>query len=1015
MEVHNVKYNEVNKLLNDLYSKYININNSADIRTPFIRETLTKISEGDIKEVDFGKKFDGTTVVKNYNIDKSSFTDLIREAIYCKLGNIVADEFSAIDNTKNSKGYLKFVKSGTTQEEGKVRIDRNTDIRNNIICSINLINVFIDILEAYKNFMDNQQNLAHLKKQVNNIIIVNKNARKMDDYSSPAPSNLGYWVDGDSGGSNKLATSTLFLSIDSYQITESDSNYDNTNKLLQDFIVKYHIKTNSINKNNASYASSEIRTTHSDSKGLINSANQVVNSLATPVDYITGIVLTKTAEGTPIVKRAKDSDDLTKDFNLNDIDNTKIEASVDTSGINEVLLKRDKELFKDFLNMIVNLDLINRRTQIKGMLTYFKIIKEYLYIAITTGNLLFNSYYNTINISTDGDPQYPTDFTNRSVSGKYSGYAIKYLTKSDILSESNNIYTNNQTSSSDKVESIEPATDENPAIKSDRLKKSIFGLAKEENDKDGGYIQKIIENIQDLQNIGAEETGMSMSSTFDFSDSGFIALIETDRTIRITSRAGFLINQRPASNSYRLDTIIYASNPDGSNTDNTSFTSDTTFDISLVNDAVSDGNMSNRIKNYLIDKNVNKLSKEYIIKINNISYELEQIDISADNKFELVIKARLRYPTQSSSPHLNSIPILQLPYNKVTLFDSDNKYLGSGVNNPDRYYRSLDSAKGCKIYFHNMASASGEVDNKVKLNIKSSLDYKTGYIGNIESIKSINYSINANESRIKNAKTLYDLNKSKYNVIYYQLISYIVILAGIIVALILTNTMNMAKPITKLIASVCFGIVVLQFVTYYILNVLYIEAFTTSNVVEKFSQIYQQPIISGKAIMEFTSNSVGNYPEQKVKFVQNQLILLNNNIIHALELSNVAVGQASSNEAYTKLLDITEFERISRGNTNSILAIQSDGSKMHIDLLKYSTAVHAINIKTVLMLSLAIVGLFTINVYTDGKNMEKLAFIGGFILIIILAYYLIYSNSVVRTRSNNVYWGKEHKTNYSDF
>jgi hypothetical protein len=1013
MEVHNVKYDEVNKLLNDLYSKYININNSADIRTPFIRETLTKISEGDINEVDFGKKIDtdGTTVLKNYNIDKSSFTDLIREAIYCKLGNIVADEVSAIDNTKNSKGYLKFVKSGTLVA-GKVRIEKNIDIRNNIICSINLINVFIDILEAYKNFMDDQRNLAHLKKQVNNIIIVNKNARKYDDYSSTAPSNLGYWVDGDSGsGSNKLATSTLFLSIDSYQVT--GSNYDNTNKLLHDFIVKYDIINNIINDNDSSYATSEITSAHSSTNGLINSSGEVVGASNSAVDYITGIVLTKTDEGTPIVKRAKNSDDLTKDFNLNDIDNTKIEASADDSDIYEVLLKRDKELLKDFLNMIVNLDLVNRRTQIKGMLTYFKIIKEYLYIAITTGNLLFNSYYNTINISTQDDPQYPTDFTNTS--SPTSGYAIKYLTESDILSESNSIYTNNQTSSSDNVESIEPADSTNPADIPLRLKKSIFGLAKEENDKDGGYIQKIIENIQDLQNIGAEETGMSMSSTFDFSDSGFIALIENDSTIRIKSRADFLINQRPVSNSNSLSSIIYASSPDGEKTGNTNFTDDTTFDVSLVNTAVSDGNMSNRIKNYLIDKNVNKLSKEYIIKINNISYELEKIDISADDKFELVIKARLRYPTQSSSPHLNSIPILQLPYNKVTLFDSDDNYLGSGVNNPDRYYRSLESARGCKIYFHNMASASGEVDNKVKLNIKSSLDYKTGYIGNIESIKSINYSINANESRIKNAKTLYDLNKSKYNVIYYQLISYIVILAGIIVALILTNTMNMSKPITKLIASVCFGIVVLQFVTYYILSVLYIEAFTTSDVVEKFSQYYEPPNIVGSSIMEFTSNSEGNYPEQKVKFVQNQLILLNNNIIHALELSNVAVGQASSNEAYTKLLNITEFERVSRGNTNSILAIQSDGSKMHIDLLKYSTAVHTINIKTVLMLSLAIVGLFTINVYTDSKYMENLAFVGGFILIIILAYYLIYSNSVVRTRSNNVYWGKEHKTNYSDF
>ena len=167
--------------------------------------------------------------------------------------------------------------------------------------------------------------------------------------------------------------------------------------------------------------------------------------------------------------------------------------------------------------------------------------------------------------------------------------------------------------------------------------------------------------------------------------------------------------------------------------------------------------------------------------------------------------------------------------------------------------------------------------------------------------------------------------------------------------------------------------------------------------------------------MEFTSDSNNKYPEQKVEFVQNQLILLNNKIIQALELANVGVGQASSSDAYTKLLNITEFERVSRGNISNILALQNDGSKMHIDLLKYSTNVHSINIKTVLMLSLAIVGLFTINVYTDGKYMEKLAFVGGFILIIILAYYLIYSNSVVRTSSNNFYWGKEHKSIYTNF
>jgi hypothetical protein len=441
-----------------------------------------------------------------------------------------------------------------------------------------------------------------------------------------------------------------------------------------------------------------------------------------------------------------------------------------------------------------------------------------------------------------------------------------------------------------------------------------------------------------------------------------------------------------------------------------------------MSDLTTGSQMPNKVKNFINNLDANNLSKNYIININNTSYPIKKIITDSSKTYvEFLISARLIYPTQSSK-ELNDVPILTLPYDKVTLFDSNDVYLGTGDTSsgnavPERFFKSFDDAKGSQVLFHNLDSSSSVpgVDNKVKLTIKKPLDYKAGYINNIDSIKSINYSINANESRIKNARTIYDLNKSKNDVLYYQLISYIVILAGIIVALILTNTMNMAKPVTKLVASVCFGIVVLQFVTYYILSVLYVEAFTTENIIEKFSQrTYQLPIIIEGATMEFTSTDDGKYPEQKVEYVQNQILLLNNKIIQALELSNVGVAQASSSDAYTKLLNITEFERVSRGNINSILALQSDGSKMHIDLLKYSTSVHAVNIKTVLMLSLAIVGLFTINVYTDGKYMENLAFVGGFILIIILAYYLIYSNSVVRTRSNNVYWGKEQKTDYSD-
>ena len=221
----------------------------------------------------------------------------------------------------------------------------------------------------------------------------------------------------------------------------------------------------------------------------------------------------------------------------------------------------------------------------------------------------------------------------------------------------------------------------------------------------------------------------------------------------------------------------------------------------------------------------------------------------------------------------------------------------------------------------------------------------------------------------------------------------------------------------KLVSSVCFGIVVLQVVTYYILGVLYIENFTQANIIENFGTLEDLTMnidTAGQTTKEFIVDGTSDHGGKKKEYVNNQLLLLNSKIIKAVELSNVSVGQGDATSAYTTLLGNTSSERARRARVNSILSSESDGSLMHIDLLKYSASVYGVYIKTVLMVGLAITALFTINLYTDNKYMENIAFVGTFILVVIFAYYLIYSNAVVRTKSNNVYWGKENKSQYTD-
>lgn len=994
MNVHNVKYNEINKLLSNIYSKYININNLADTRTPFIKETLKKINAEDIQDVDFG------ILDSNYNIDKTSFTKLINEIIYCNLGNINVDKSNNVDNTNKTKGYLKFVISDTKTETGKVNIVKNNNVTNNIISSMHLVNVFIDILEAYNSFLNEIANLEHFKKKINNIIIVNKNARKSSD-KSLLDANYGYWID--SGKEPyKPVISSLYLSINSYSF---DSDDNNTNQLFHDFIVDYDATMGAVSNSMNSHYNSTNEITD-ENKPLFNSGF-IQNNTGSKTNIITGIVINIPPDGRPVIKKDKNLVNPEDDIVLNDILNT----NINNTTLHEALLERNKRLLKDFLNLIINFDLVNRRTQIKGLLTYFKVIKEYFYIALTSGNLLFNSYFNKIDINYSTGEVLAEDMT--SIDSGDNGFAIKYLDNSQIEKIVKQIYTDGTNAN---IEIPKPSSSKGT------YQDSIFGTAKSENDNE--YMNKIIKNLSELQELGAKSANISNATKQDISDKGFVAIVENSTTIKIKSRVDLLnkllvgesggspASERPTD---KLSNVTNISLPDGDNVGGTPINGDDSFKLDNLTNSNSE--LPINVKRFIDNLDSNNLSKNYIISINNTTFPIKEI-IAKNNKtdVELLISARLLYPTQNSDD-LKDIPVLTLPYNKITLFDDKYAYMGSSSSSPERYFSSLEDAKGKSILFHSLKLVSVDygVDNKVTLTIKKPLDYKSGYVNNLEAIKTINYDIKSNESRIKNAKTLFDLNKSKYNVLYYQLISYIVILACIIFTLILTNTMNMDKPVTKLVACVCFGIVVLQFVTYYILSVLYIEAFTLDNVVENFSQTYPYPNIVSGSTMEFTSDSNNKYPEQKVEFVQNQLILLNNKIIQALELANVGVGQASSSDAYTKLLNITEFERVSRGNISNILALQNDGSKMHIDLLKYSTNVHSINIKTVLMLSLAIVGLFTINVYTDGKYMEKLAFVGGFILIIILAYYLIYSNSVVRTSSNNFYWGKEHKSIYTNF
>jgi len=143
---------------------------------------------------------------------------------------------------------------------------------------MHLVNVFIDILEAYNSFLNEIANLEHFNKKINNIIIVNKKARNSSYYGKD-DANYGYWID--SGKKDfKPVISSLYLSINSY----SGDIY--TNKLFHDFIVDYDATIGAVSNSQYNYTN-EIDDVN---KGLFKSG-LIQNKAGSGTNIITGIVI----------------------------------------------------------------------------------------------------------------------------------------------------------------------------------------------------------------------------------------------------------------------------------------------------------------------------------------------------------------------------------------------------------------------------------------------------------------------------------------------------------------------------------------------------------------------------------------------------------------------------------------------------------------------------------------------------------------------------------------------------
>jgi hypothetical protein len=386
-------------------------------------------------------------------------------------------------------------------------------------------------------------------------------------------------------------------------------------------------------------------------------------------------------------------------------------------------------------------------------------------------------------------------------------------------------------------------------------------------------------------------------------------------------------------------------------------------------------------------------------------------------------------------------------YDKIKKFiDDDNTY---AFNNGYRIYFEQTSFKVQKFSHHNDTASptpNKRIDIELvqdktisptlytKLNVPSpttnqphpvyiykitSKDIDKDYNAIVKNTNTVEENISMYKTKIKNNTTLYELHKSRNNLLYNQVLSYLIIVAVIISILVIINVANVEKPLIKSITLACLAVIIILFMSYYIMNTLYIE--------EGFSQGSASSSYSGYELCNSKQCKItdgttgggdikqeGHIALQKIK-KDNVKIFLEENAKN-LTLMIILEGPKITNDSLKgnneKLVAISKNIYNDKLYLKDVLYSKKSDSEMNVDVLKYENKNYDIYIVCVLFLALIMVGSYTINIYTDNKYLDLLILIMVILFVCLFTYFVLYTNRVVRTVSTNYYWGNEYENQY---
>jgi hypothetical protein len=300
----------------------------------------------------------------------------------------------------------------------------------------------------------------------------------------------------------------------------------------------------------------------------------------------------------------------------------------------------------------------------------------------------------------------------------------------------------------------------------------------------------------------------------------------------------------------------------------------------------------------------------------------------------------------------------------------------------------------------------------------TSKDIDKDYNNIVSNTDDVEQNINMYKTKIKNNTTLYELHKSRNNLLYNQVLSYLIIVAIIISILVIINVAAVEKPLIKSITLGCFAAIIILFMSYYIMNSVYIE----ESFAESGNSFVGYELCSPNTckISESTPSPDTNIEQEyelgiltnKKNYVKTFLDTNARELMLMMILKSPSIVNDSLKGNNEKLVSISKNLYNEKLYLNDVLYSKKSDSEMNVDVLKYENKNYDVYIICILFLALIMVGSYTINIYTDNKYLDLLILIMVILFVCLFTYFVLYTNRIVRTVSTNYYWGNEYENEY---